>query len=262
MGSPVNDAAIEAVRLAKKSGWLGDGSLIQADLSEANLRKVIFDGANFRFTDFSNANLSQSYIKDTDFTEGNFVLANLTNAYLGRVHLHYAHMHRTNLNNATLEESILYRADLHQAELQNASLDWCNLVEADLRYAHLEKASLIGTNLSRADLRGANLSQALLYKDVSGELAKVKKEYACLIEAFYINEIEISTDDTEYMRVIGKVFRLENLSPHEQATLCKCQINEIKSKKYTVILSEAKYDSATTWPKDFDPEVAGAIKTE
>ena len=40
MGSPVNDAALEAVRLARKNGWLDDGSLKGANLNVPTSRAL------------------------------------------------------------------------------------------------------------------------------------------------------------------------------------------------------------------------------
>lgn len=61
MGSPVLDAALEAVRIATKEGWLQDGSLRSATLSSANLPEASPDDANLQ-----GANLTEAkFNKDT-----------------------------------------------------------------------------------------------------------------------------------------------------------------------------------------------------
>lgn len=112
MGSPVNDAALEAVRLARKHGWLTDGSLKKANFSGANLKGADLDKANFEGASLMSANL-----------EG----ANLWGANLGGTNLMHTNFEGANLEEANLKDArfvftTLWRANLGGADLEGTHL--------------------------------------------------------------------------------------------------------------------------------------------
>ena len=127
MGSMVNDAAREAVRLADMEGWLEDGSLEGAFLAEADL-----SGARLWYSNFSGARFMASNLRDVRF------------------------------NNANLEGANLMAADLRSARMMVANLAHANFAMADLRNANLMGANLSGAWLQQAKLEDAHLGHATL----------------------------------------------------------------------------------------------------
>jgi hypothetical protein len=127
MASPSHDFAIEAVRIAKKHGWMSDGSF----------RGASFLGGNLKGADLSYGKLEGS----------SFVAANLEAAFC----------FYTSLKRANLFETNLCKAKLQLANLGEAYLMYANLEDADL-----EKANLGATYLGEANLKGANLSGAII----------------------------------------------------------------------------------------------------
>jgi hypothetical protein len=140
MGSPVNDAALEAVRLVRKNGWLEDGSLDGAVLM----------GARLEWADLRNAHLQNA----------NLWGVNLEGAVLFDVCLEGAELSCTRLNNAHLSNASLENAILWNASLEYATLLAVELAGANLSYANMKNANLWGANMEDANLRGAVLIQA------------------------------------------------------------------------------------------------------
>ena len=108
MGSPVNDAALEAVRLARKYGWLTDGSLRGADLRRANLAGVDLRRADLSAARLWLANLIGARLWEVSFVDASLVDANLTGA---------------DLSGASLDGTDLRRANLTDAKLSGAQYD-------------------------------------------------------------------------------------------------------------------------------------------
>jgi uncharacterized protein YjbI with pentapeptide repeats len=157
MGSPVADAAIEALRIAKLEGWDMDGSLSGADLRLANLQGALMNQLNLQGAYLVQANLQGSYL----------IEANLQHADLGSVNCKGAHLAGSNLQWADLEGANLQGADLEGASLQEARLIYVNLQAGNLNDANLKGARLVnsqlqGVRMIRADLRGANLNMSSL----------------------------------------------------------------------------------------------------
>jgi hypothetical protein len=167
LGSPENGFAIEALRQLRQRGWIEDGSLAGADISEANLTdadltKAYLSRVNFCIADLSAANLSG---------------ANLTWADLSFADIHYANLTRADLTKANLTNAVLHGTDLSKADLTEADLTW-----ADLSAANLTDAKLSRANLSGADLTGANLSGAdLTETNLTGVKLKLLKADHCTI---------------------------------------------------------------------------------
>jgi uncharacterized protein YjbI with pentapeptide repeats len=113
-------------------------TLVDVDLSGANLR-----GANLRGANLRGANLRGANLRGADLSS-----ANLRSADLGGANLSSADLSGTNLGGANLSD----------ADLSGANLSGVNLRGADLSGANLICADLIGTSLSDADLRGAYLN--------------------------------------------------------------------------------------------------------
>jgi len=132
--SPVRDVAVEAIRLVRKYGWLGEA------LKKVNLVKAQLAGTVMNLVDLSGANLS---------------LVDLSEAHLSEADLSGANLKFANLSGANL-----YQANLSGADLEGAKLPGAFLSGADLSGAKLPGANLSGANLSRADLNATDLSVA------------------------------------------------------------------------------------------------------
>lgn len=126
MRSQVNDAALEAIRIARDRGWLTNGKLRGVDLNRANLVRALLEGANLRDTRLYEADLSDAKMR-----------------------------------NANLERATLDAVNLRGADLSNANMRQASLRNADLSGANLYKANLLGTNMTGAILRDSSLKEAV-----------------------------------------------------------------------------------------------------
>jgi uncharacterized protein YjbI with pentapeptide repeats len=149
MGSPDNGVALRAVEELRVCGWLENGALRGACLSQANL-----EGANLDEADLSAASLER---------------ANLRGARLWRANLRGAILERSDLQGATMGAATLQEAQLWRANLQGAFLERANLRGTSLWRANLQGAFLEGANLQGARLWRANLQEARLS---GGQLAQ------------------------------------------------------------------------------------------
>lgn len=117
-------------------------SMIDIDLSAANLTKVNLTGALMNGAKLNQAKMTGSVLNE----------ATLSGAHMREVNLRRAEMIKTNLVKADLS-----MANLQRATLTSAYLGWANLSFSDLTAADLTEADLTG-----ADLRGADMSWATL----------------------------------------------------------------------------------------------------
>jgi len=117
MGSPDNGFALEAIRILRRKGWLGDGSLKNTEIPYANLKDARLSLADLRGV--------------------NLVAANLHGAILERANLQSAVLNKVNLQGANL-----MGANLHNAVLSGTHLEGANLVGANLHSATLWEAKL------------------------------------------------------------------------------------------------------------------------
>lgn len=148
MGSPSNDFAVEATRLAREKGWLRDGSLRDANFDLADLRKVNLDRGNLRRASFVNTRLENANFGDAVLEGTNF-----SNAHLESSVFIYAKLKEARLLGANSPMSTWMYADLEAADLRLVVFR-----EANLRYANFQRANLVGTNFEGAHLGGANLA--------------------------------------------------------------------------------------------------------
>jgi len=108
MGSSVKDVAIAATEELWRQGWLSDGSLQGADLSEANLNLY--------------ANLSGADLSLADLREAILILADLSGANLSGANLEEADLSGANLSEAKLRWAEMYRTDLREAKLPDGTM--------------------------------------------------------------------------------------------------------------------------------------------
>lgn len=175
MGSSDNGFARESVRQLRHYEWLVDGSMVEADLSTANLQGAMLQFANLQRVDLNMSNLGRAMLVGADLTmaqlrginlqEADLVAATFIGADLHGANLQRAAMMRTDLQNANLKEANMHGVALLEATLEGANLVDANLgrammVEANLRGAQLQRSVLRESDLRHADLCGADLTDA------------------------------------------------------------------------------------------------------
>ena len=121
-------------------------TLVNPDLSGANLSGVYLDDSRLTNANLSGANLSGGDLKDSRLPDADLSGANLNNAFL---------------TNANLSGANLSGASLYGANLTNTDLSGANLSGAFNTYLDLHGVNS-GANFSGANLSGANLSGAIL----------------------------------------------------------------------------------------------------
>ena len=152
--------------------------------------------------------------------------------FSGKV-VEYANFEDSELKEANFTKTLAKGSSFTGANLTGAIFTGADLRGADFRKAKLDLAVLTDVDLTGANLEGVDLSKCIYFKRVKLREANLKNLKA-------IGTIE----DTSFA---GADLRGANLT----------QMNDngfIKSN-----FRKAKYDKLTRWPKNFDPEEAGAV---
>ncbi|MEP7284384.1 MAG: toll/interleukin-1 receptor domain-containing protein [Chloroflexota bacterium] len=155
MGSHDNKTALQAVKTLRERGWLTDGTLRGADLSQADLWGADLSQADLSRADFRKANLSGAWLIRADLWDADLSGADLWDADLSR-----ADFRKANLRQAYLSQAYLSQANLSQADLRGA----------DLSGADLSQTNLIRTNFGEAFLMGTNFEQARCYSTLFADV--------------------------------------------------------------------------------------------
>ncbi len=150
---------------------------------------VVFETANFDFSNLHNAYLVEAKLQLCFFYSANLTGANLAGAYLGEADLQQARLNNANLIGARLHYADLTEAHLTEAELSGADLTNANLTIANLTNANLTEVDLTNANLTGANLTNANLTDAdLTDADLTGsDLTNANLTNAKLINANLTN---------------------------------------------------------------------------
>jgi uncharacterized protein YjbI with pentapeptide repeats len=130
MGSTDNGIALRATNELRVRGEIQDGSLVEINLSRANLQ----------YADLSQSNLPK---------------ANLSRANLRSVNLSKAILQGTYLHRAKLEGVLAYETNLRGAFLRRGDLKDAYIDEAELQGAYFEEANLQGMIMFGCNLLGA-----------------------------------------------------------------------------------------------------------
>ncbi len=154
-----NKDAIEAANTFRELGWLTDGTLAKADLSE---NMALLFKADLNHADLHETNLAKADLRKANLTYALLSGANLPNAILNSANLTYADLKGANLTHANLSGANLTNADLSGANLTKANLVSANLTDAILNETDLFQADLNGTVMYRTQLHEANLTEAVL----------------------------------------------------------------------------------------------------
>ncbi|MCB0166001.1 MAG: pentapeptide repeat-containing protein [Anaerolineae bacterium] len=188
--------------------------------------------------------ISDGTLTGVDLRGANLVKANLENAQLEQVNLAGAQLQevdgfRANLRAANLNGANLSKAEMVQAIFSSGSFYMATLVDAVFNDAKLDRISfyrsnmsgiyLLKTNLFRSNLQGTTLIGAHLWD-------------AILIFA------DLGGANAEQAEFNGADLRCANL---RGVNLSNANLEDVN-------LRGAIYNERTTWPKEIDPQKAGA----
>ncbi|WP_413175707.1 pentapeptide repeat-containing protein [Anabaena azotica] len=139
--------------------------LSRAILNKANLSNARLVGTNLSSTQLIGSDMQKIILEDAiltgaDISDAKLMEADLYAANLGRVSAIGTQLSHANLTNTDWQGADLSEAYLDNANLTNANFSAARLLGAVLRSANMKNANLRNADLSRADLRGANLEGA------------------------------------------------------------------------------------------------------
>lgn len=203
-------------RFVLREADLQKQNLKNIDLSQADLIKVNFQGAQLQGADFSEADLSKADLSQAKLQGANFLRAHMRRARLSGADLRGANLREANLENADLRGAKLHSADLsktnlNEADLQRAELEDVDLRKSTLKFADLRKAKMRNAKLSHAQLDGADMRGA--------ELSGANLSSACL------KAVDLSGADLSGPYVRGADLRDTNL---EHADLRDANMREVR----------------------------------
>lgn len=143
-----------------------------------------------------------------------------------------------------LQNVRLYRANLRGVSFYRVNLQTCKLTSADLSEANFHEVNARGNNWFRA-----NCAAAQLYKtDLSGS-----EMYEVNFSQAQLNKSRFYRSDLRSAKLEGAKLKGSDL---RQANLAGANMSGATLEDTNV--EGAVFDLETIWPKDFDPEQAGA----
>jgi hypothetical protein len=127
--------------------WRDENPQIQPDLTKANLRFAVLDGANLHMAHLAEADLTHAFLH-----EANLCGADLTRATLIGTNFCRAHLCGAKLGGADLHRANLDRADLTAADLSDANLERTLLVRTRVSEATFTRCRVYGASAWDLDL--------------------------------------------------------------------------------------------------------------
>ena len=174
-----------------KDSILDGADFTKSNLTKADFTNSILNGAVFTMSNLNEADFSFSELRGARFTEfkdlseftpgsysktnfekTSFYLAKLLNAKFIRADLKNVDFRYSRLKEADLRGANLTGADLSNAIIRGADLTKANLTNANLTKANLEGADLTGADLKGANFKGAIVKDIILYDVKNLEKAK------------------------------------------------------------------------------------------
>ncbi|MDJ0620444.1 MAG: pentapeptide repeat-containing protein [Calothrix sp. MO_192.B10] len=201
-----NLSRVLMVRTNLSRATLNQAHLFNARMVDANLSSSQLVGADLHGAVLENASLTGADLSDAKLNE-----ADLYGARLGRAIAISAQLSHANLTNTDWQAADLSGANLLRANLRNANLSATRLKGAILKNANLENAKFRNADLSLADLRGANLAGA----DFQGTILTSGKQNPA--DRF----VQTPSVGSESAVVQGVDFtEVKNLNPRQLAYIC------------------------------------------
>jgi hypothetical protein len=130
-----------------------------ANLPEARLERVRFQGANL-----DGANLESARLAGADFLDASLEHANLGAANLDAANLLDASLEHADLEEANLSSATLVGANLSYANLDLTELTGARMYQAVMKGANLRKTVFVGANVGEADFTGARVDRAVFFE--------------------------------------------------------------------------------------------------
>ncbi|MBW4641875.1 MAG: pentapeptide repeat-containing protein [Goleter apudmare HA4340-LM2] len=170
-----DDVIADLSQVQMQQANLTDANLSRVVMNRSDLSRAILNRANLANTRLVGANLSSTQLVGADLTGAGLENASLTGADLSDAKLNEADLYGARLGRVTaigtqLSYANLTKTDwqgsdlsgvyLDRANLSNANLSATRLTGAVLRSAQMENANLQNADLSHADLQGANVAGA------------------------------------------------------------------------------------------------------
>ncbi|MBW4564860.1 MAG: pentapeptide repeat-containing protein [Mojavia pulchra JT2-VF2] len=170
-----DDVIADLSQVQMKQANLTDANLSRVLMNRSDLSRSTLNRANLSNTRLIGANLSSTQLVGADLRGAVLENASLTGADLGDAKLHEADLYaarlgrviaigtqmpHANLIKTDWQGADLSGADLERANLSNANLSATRLTGAVLRSAQMENVNLENADLSLVDLRGANVAGA------------------------------------------------------------------------------------------------------
>jgi len=143
---------------------LSGAQIKQANLTDANLSRVLMIGTDLRRATLNRANLSNARLVGAKLGSAQLVGADLRGAVLENASLTGADLGEAKLNEANLYAASLSRVIAIGTQLSFANLTKTNWQGSDLSGAYLDRANLSDANLSATRLTGAILRSAQMQK--------------------------------------------------------------------------------------------------
>lgn len=171
--------------------WRDKNPDISPDLSETDLSRMDFTGADLAW-----CNLCEVDLYRTVLVEANFWNADVRNATLRLANLAEADLSGAKITGSDLREAVLFKSNLAEAKLNGANLTGADLTEADLTNAVLNQANLRRANLSKAILVSTDLTNATL---VETNLSSARLE-GCLV--YGISAWNIDTEGAQQVNLV------------------------------------------------------------
>ena len=140
---------------------LSHDNLDQIDLTSADLRRGIFNGARMRQAYLTRCNLNRASFEDSQASGAVFTRSDLSGSNLNNADLRGA-----DLSNCDIGFSTLVGANLAGADLTEADLTMSDLTDANLSGARLNATCLDVANLTRCDLRRTSLVRTRLDRTI------------------------------------------------------------------------------------------------
>jgi uncharacterized protein YjbI with pentapeptide repeats len=157
------------------------------------------------------------------------------------------------LNKRSFEGKVVEYASFEGSELQAANFKKALAEGAVFTGANLTGADFTGANLRGADFRKAIIDLVVL-TDV--DMSSANLEGADLSKCVYVKRVKLRNANLRNLKGIGK---LDDIS-FAGADLRGADLADMNDNGFIKSnFRKARYDKSTRWPKNFDPEEAGAL---
>lgn len=134
--------------------------LEDADLREASLVEVNWEGCVLRDARLDNADFTGAVLRDCDLDHARATGVVFARASLENSKARGARFDDANFSGSTLDDTDFSRASLRGANLEGASATGADFRGADLHGARLRDAKIVDADMRGADLTGADLTNA------------------------------------------------------------------------------------------------------